>query len=132
MSPFFKAALTIPSLALVLMAGCESESPTQAGGSPVGTWKNQPGDTTLTLVVKADMSFSGVRPAGFGTYNMTGTYKVEGNKVILNYASGQLNDLGIPPPPSNPDTATLSGTALTLHIPYEYGEAPPTMTLKKQ
>lgn len=133
MSPSFKTALSVSSLALALLAGCDSDSPTQAGGGgPVGTWKNQPGDTTLTLVVKADMSFSGVRPVDFGTYTMTGTYTVEGNKIILNYASGLLDQLGIPPPPTNPDTAILAGTALTLHIPYEYDEARPTMTLKKQ
>jgi hypothetical protein len=89
----------------------------------------------MTLVFTGDTVFAGTLPNQYGTYTMSGKYKVTGNSVGLKYASSLLTSpgydpIGVPPPQPDSATGTLSGNKLTIPIPYDQNGA--MVTLSKQ
>lgn len=129
MSAFVKTVLTGSLLGLIVL-GCDSGTSSQASANPaLGTWKGVVSDSTMTMVVK-DSTFTTVLPNPYGTYQMSGTYTLKGNTITLNYASSLQGAEGIPPPSPNPVDGTLSGTSMTLPIPYDANGG--SVTLKKQ
>ena len=125
-----KASPAGAMLGLILLLGCDDATGPKGSDSPVGTWKGVVADSTLTLVVKSDLTFTATLPNPFGTYHMGGTYSVSGNSVTLQYASSLQGEEGIPPPSPNPAIGTLAGTSLKIPAPYR-SEGDST-TLKKQ
>ncbi len=117
-------------LGLFMVFGCDTATNPKTTDSPVGTWKGIVADSTLTLVVKGDLTFTAELPNQFGTYHMSGTYSVAGKAFTMQYASSLQGEEGIPPPSPNPAIGTLAGTSLKIPSPYR-SEGDST-TLKKQ
>lgn len=117
-------------LGFFLLLGCDDATGPKASGSPVGTWKGMVADSTLTMVVKSDLTFTAVLPNPFGTYHMGGTYAISGDSITLQYASSLQGEEGIPPPSPNPAIGRISGSSLKIPSPYR-SEGDST-TLKRQ
>jgi|WetSurMetagenome_2_1015567.scaffolds.fasta_scaffold213500_2 hypothetical protein len=128
MSAFVKTVFISSLIGLCIALGCDNPARSQPT-DPVGTWKGTVSDSTMTMVVNGDFTFSTILPKTYGTYNVTGTYAFKDGTISLVYASGLLNGLGVPPP-NTPVNGIVSGTQMIIPIPYsQYGDS---VTLKKQ
>jgi hypothetical protein len=130
MRAFHKTIAAGAVLGLFFTFGCDSSTDSNASATAVGTWKGLVADSTLSMVVKSDLTFTAVLPDQFGTYLMSGTYTFDGKTITLQYASSLQGAEGIPPPPINPATGTISGTSMKIPSPYK-SEGDST-TLKRQ
>jgi hypothetical protein len=128
MSAFFKTVFISSLIGLFIALGCDNPTNSQPT-DPVGTWKGTISDSTMTMIVKGDLTFSTIFPKTDGTYNISGTYTFTSGTISLAYTSGLLNGLGVPPP-NTPVNGIVSGTKMIIPIPYsQYGDS---VTLKKQ
>ncbi len=116
-------------LGAFVLWSCDNSTNPGPSNPVIGTWKGTVSDSTMTMVVTNDSTFSTVLPNPAGTYNLTGKYTYAGNTITLSYASALQGTEGIPPP-STPVTGTLSGNKMTIPVPYT--SAGDSVTLSKQ
>ncbi len=115
-------------LSLLMLVGCDNSTGSQAT-DPVGTWTGKVSDSTFTLVIKGDATFSALLPDPNGTYQISGTYTLQGNTITLTYASG-FQVIGIPPPHVNPANGTINGKTMKIQVPYHSDTDSTTLTKK--
>jgi hypothetical protein len=135
MNAYAKTVLIGSLLGAFILLGCDSSTDPGSSNSVAGAWKGKAPDSTMTLVFTGDSAFAGTLPLSYGTYTLAGKFKVTGNAISLKYASSLLTSPGISPegvPPPTPDsvTGTLSGTKMTIPIPYDQNGA--LVVLSKQ
>lgn len=119
MSVFGKTALIGSMLGLFFLVACDNATG-PGSTNAMGTWKGKVADSTMTLVIVNDSTFTGILPDSIGTYALSGKYSLIGGTITLNYASSLLGTEGIPPPSPNPATGTISGNKMTIPVPYNY------------
>jgi hypothetical protein len=125
MNAFIKSTLISSFIGLFIVAGCgESDNPAGSQTTAVGTWNATVSGATMTILVNADSTFTMEVPGTngtIGTYTKSGACTLSGNTIIFNSTSCTLDGLGVPC--MSPDTGTISGTQMTLPIPYGDGTA---------
>jgi hypothetical protein len=133
MSAFSRTVLISSLLGVFIFLGCDDSTSPGSSNSVAGTWKGKAPDSTMILVFSSDTTFTGTMPFSYGSYSLSGKYKVTGNSISLKYASSLLATPGFDPegvPPPSPDsvTGTLSGNKLTVPIPYDTESGSATLT----
>jgi hypothetical protein len=120
MRAVFKSALAAASLGAFLVLGCDDPASPGKSNPVAGRWDGIVAESTMTMVFTDDSAFSTVLPDSGGTYYLAGTYTFTNTSIALTYTSALQGTEGIPLPSFDPVIGTLSGTSMTLPVPYNW------------